>query len=168
MPDVVSIELLLDPETEAAVREDWRRLQDAGHSSLGAHTSSSNRPHVTLLVRPTLAPLTFPDVRLPIPVTLAEPVVFAHGDRGVLAWSVEPSAELVELHRGIHARVPEGEDAAHTRPGEWTPHVTLARRLRLDALPDALALLGPPRTGSGVAIRRWDAATRTVSDMMAG
>ena len=61
MSTIVSIELLLDPETEERVRSDWQRLAVAGLSSLGAHPSPSNRPHITLLVRPQLVELPFTD-----------------------------------------------------------------------------------------------------------
>lgn len=162
---VVSVELLLDPDTEARVRADWRNLADAGLSSLAAHTAPSNRPHITLLVRPALASVAFTaaTARLPVAIELAEPVVFAHGDRGVLAWRVTLSGELRELHRQVHLAAGPGPDAAHTAPGEWTPHITVARRLRLGALPDALALIGPPIAGTGASLRRWDSASATVS-----
>lgn len=87
MADVVSIELLLDPATEDRVRDDWRCLADAGLSSLAAHTSPSNRPHVTL-----------------------------------------------------------------------------ARRLRLDRLDDARSLLGLPASGAGIVLRRWDAADKRLME----
>jgi len=168
MSDVVSIELLLDPDTEARVRADWQRLAEAGMSSLGAYRSPTNRPHVTLLVRPDLAAIAFTEAitRLPVALTLAEPVVFAHGDRGVLAWRVEPSEDLLALHRAVHVAAGPRSDAAHTAPGDWTPHITLARRLRLETLPEALALLdGPAHVGAGVSLRRWDAASATVTDL---
>jgi len=165
MSDVVSIELLLDPASEAAVRADWERLHAAGHSSLAAHTAPSNRPHVTLLVRPTLALHAFDDAvaLLPLALMLAEPVVFGHGDRGVLARRVVVTDDLRRLHAAVHAALPPGADAPHTAPGAWTPHVTLSRRLRLDALDAARGLLGPERAGTGVALRRWDSASRTVT-----
>ena len=165
MRDVVSVELLLDEATEARVRADWRRLADAGLSSLAAHTAPSNRPHITLLARPTLAVVAFTAVTacLPIPITLAEPVVFAHGDRGVLAWRVVLSEELRDLHAVVHAAVPAGDDASHTAPGSWTPHITLARRLRLESLNDALGLIGTASEGTGVSLRRWDSASATVT-----
>ncbi|MEV8370739.1 2'-5' RNA ligase family protein [Microbacterium sp. NPDC064584] len=167
MADVVSIELVLDDATDARVRADWRALADAGMSSLGAHTSPSNRPHLTLLARPTLdaprAAFARAAATLPVSVTLAEPVVFAHGDRGVLAWRVEPSDELRALHTAVHTAAGSGEDLPHTAAADWTPHVSLARRLRLDALPDALALIGPPIAGTGTTLRRWDAASATIT-----
>jgi len=165
MRDIVSIELLLDPASEAAVSADWQALAAAGLSSAGRNPSPSNRPHVTLLVRPALERVEFDEAvrRLPVPVVLGEPIVFRHGDRGVLARRVEPTSELLELHRSVHAAAPPGPDARHTRPGEWTPHVTLARRLRLDGVESARRTLGPQRSGEGMALRRWDAARAEVT-----
>lgn len=167
MSGIVSIELLLDPDTEARVRADWARLADAGLSSLGAHPAPSNRPHITLLVRPALGQVAFAAAAslLPVRIDLAEPVTFVHGDRAVLAWRVEPHDELRELHRAVHDAAPPGDDAPHTAPGAWTPHVTLARRLRVAALPEALALIGPSCRGAGVSLRRWDSATATVTPL---
>jgi 2'-5' RNA ligase len=164
---VVSIELLFDPDTEARVRADWDALAAAGLSSLAAHTSPSNRPHVTLLVRPDLAITAFADAirLLPLRVVLGAPIVFRHGDRGVLARHIVPSEELLRLHRAVHDAAPPGPDAAHTAPGDWVPHVTLARRLRLESLPDALRLIGAEHAGSGVELRRWDSATTTVTTL---
>jgi 2'-5' RNA ligase len=167
MSEVVSVELLLDAPTEARVRADWQSLADAGLSSLGAYTAPSNCPHITLLVRPQLAKLAFSAAigLLPVAITLAEPVFFAHGDRGVLAWLIEPTAELRELHAAVHVAAGPGDDAPHTTGADWTPHVTLARRLRAADLPKARELIGPPVQGSAVALRRWDAAVRTVTPL---
>lgn len=165
MSGAVSIELLLDAESEAHVSEDWERLARAGHSSLGAHRAPSARPHVTLLVRPELATTSFKEALalLPLPITLGEPVTFDHGDRVVLARPVLRSDALLALYRSVHDAAGAGEDAAHTAPGDWSPHVTLARRLRRESLTAALALLAPAHAGSGVALRRWDSDTRTVT-----
>lgn len=165
MGDVVSIELLLDDEIEASVRADWDALARAGHSSLAAHTADSNRPHVTLLVRPSVPQVDFAAATalLPVSVTLGAPIVFEHGDRGVLARPVVLDDALLAVYNAVRAAVPPGEDAPHTDPGAWTPHVTLARRLRLASLDDARALLGPERVGSAVGLRRWDSRTRTVT-----
>jgi 2'-5' RNA ligase len=173
---VVSLELLLDPETEVRIRTQWQALADAGLSSLAAHTAPSNRPHITLVVRPSMPAITrdglHAAVALPLALELGAPVLFGAGDRRVLALSVMPSAALLELHAALHGIVGEGADAAHTRPGEWTPHITLARRLRLDDLPRALRLLDDvdasrpaPRTEATI-LRRWDAASATVTDLV--
>ncbi|GMA29657.1 2'-5' RNA ligase family protein [Arenivirga flava] len=58
----------------------------------------------------------------------------------MLARAVVPSAELLALHARLHEGL--GEVDPLTAPGAWTPHVTLARRLRLTQLPEALAALG--------------------------
>ncbi len=165
--NVVTVELLPDPDTEARVRADWARLADAGLSSMARHPSPSNRPHLTLLVRGEL-PVTRFDAALallPVTLRLSAPVVFRHGDRGVLARGVELTEELRALHRAAHDAVPSGDDAPHTRPGEWTPHVTLARRLRMSDLDRALGLIGQPHDGAGVALRRWDSAAARVTPL---
>jgi hypothetical protein len=164
---VVSIELLLDPETEAAVRAEWEALADAGFSSLARHESESNRPHVTLLVRTVLPAFDAGSalVRAPFALTLGAPVLFGAGDRRVLARSIVPSAELLELHTAVHGAAGTGDDAPHTASGAWTPHVTLARRLRLADVAAALPLVGGELPGHAVGLRRWDAATATVTDL---
>ncbi len=167
MSDVVSIELLLDAATESLVRREWDALAAAGMSSLAAHTAPSNRPHITLLVRTRLAPF---DARklaaaLPMPITLGAPVLFGAGDRRILVRSVVPTRALLGLHAALHAAVPAGDDAAHTVPGDWMPHVSLARRLRLDQLAAALPLVGGELEGQGVGLRRWDAASATVTEL---
>ena len=187
---VVSLELLLDDETDTRVRAEWSALAEAGFSSLAGHTAASNRPHITLLVRGAVADLpaqVLADaVSLPLPITLGAPVLFGAGDRRILARSIIPSEALLTFHARIHAlartdgpvtRSHPGGDAPHTRPGEWTPHLTLARRLRLVDLPRALELLDElnPDSGSGsgsgagsgwaTTLRRWDAASATVTDI---
>jgi 2'-5' RNA ligase len=188
-PPVVSLELLLDPATEARIRAEWEALAGAGLSSLAAHTAVSNRPHITVLVRPELASQAAvalsSALTLPIPVELGAPVLFGAGDRRVLARSVVPSPALLRLHSAVHDLAGPGDDAPHTRPGEWTPHVTLARRLRLDTLPHALRLLDDAAEGAAdapvradapgradasrstaTALRRWDAASATVTHVV--
>ena len=167
MSELVSVELLLDPITEELVRADWKRLAAAGLSSMGANPAPSNRPHLTLLVRSRLPHLDAAEATkaLPIVVRLAEPLVFRHGDRAVLARRVVPSIALLDVHRAIHFGAGPGVDARHTAPGAWTPHVTLARRLRIESLPEAMALLGAEHTGHATALRRWDAASATVTPL---
>jgi len=186
---VVTVELLLDEATERAVRAEWQALAAAGLSSLAAHTAPSNRPHVTLLVRPELGPFAVTE-RAAFPVVLGAPLLFGSGDRRVLARSVLPSRELLELHAAVHAaagpgaprvgsgndapragsggdapRAGSGGDAPHTAPGEWMPHVTLARRLKVADLERALPLLGGELHGRALSLRRWDAASATVTDL---
>ena len=172
---LVSLELLLDPGTEARIRAEWQALADAGLSSLASHPSPSNRPHITLVVRPSLPQLTREQLReviaLPLPLTIGDPILFGAGERRVLVRSVVPTEELQHLHATLHAIAGVGEDAAHTRPGEWTPHISLARRIRANAIPQALRILDG--TGAGIArraeatrLRRWDAALAAVTDLL--
>lgn len=162
-----TIELLLDPVTEAAVRAEWDALAAIGVSSLAHHTSESNRPHVTLLVRTDLAVFNaHPLLERPsFAVTLGAPLLFGAGERRVLARSVVPTVELLGLHAAVHDAAGRGEDAPHTAPGEWNPHVTLARRLRVVDLAAALDCVGGEIHGRATGLRRWDARTVTVTDL---
>lgn len=173
-----SIELLLDADAEARLREDWRRLQDAGLSSLGAHSAPSNAPHVTLAVGERLDP---PPAALwtalPLPLRFGGLLLFGVGERRVLARAIVPGAELLALHARLHEGIVAAEPL--TRPGAWTPHVSLARRIRVTQLPQALAALEeaaeePVEPASArpigedallVAARHWDPVTRTVADL---
>jgi 2'-5' RNA ligase len=180
-PPVTSLELILDPALEVRIRAEWQALAGAGLSSLAAHPSPSNRPHVTMMVRPSLPPLSRDAlaavVSLPLPLATGGLLLFGSGDRRVLARSVVPTAALLDLHRSLHALVggPDSkgeEDSSFTRSGRWVPHITLARRLRLDALPQALRTLDDvgasfqPAETHAIALRRWDAATATLTDLL--
>ena len=171
---IVSLELLLDSDTEARIRAEWQALADAGLSSLAAHTAPSNRPHITLLVRPSLPQLTRDQlsevVALPLAITIGDPIFFGAGDRRVLVRSVVPTEELLRLHTTIHAIAGVGEDAAHTRPGEWTPHISLARRIRVDSIPQALRILddegATAASAQATSLRRWDSASASVTHLL--
>lgn len=165
-----SIELLLDPGAEAAVRAEWDALAARRLSSLAGHTSASNRPHVTLVARIGLSKLDLgclADIAS-FPLTLGAPLLFGSGERRVLARSIVPSAELLDLRESILAAVGPGDDAPHTAPGEWMPHVALARRLRVPGLAAALDLIGGDIHGHAHAVRRWDpdvAAVTTLAEL---
>jgi len=166
---ITSIELLLDADAEAAVRAEWDALAAAGLSSMAPHASPSNRPHVTLLARrggvPRPLPLALADRALPLPLVLGAPMLFGDGDRRVLVRSVVPSAALLALHAAVRDAAGVGDDVEHMGQDSWTPHVTLARRMRLADLERALPLVGDAIDGEGVALRRWDAGTRTVTPL---
>lgn len=163
----MSIELLLDPATEAAVRAEWDALAAEGMSSLARHTSESNRPHVTLLVRTDLGTFDARAVleRSSFPVTLGALLLFGVGERRVLARSIVPTVELLDLHADVHAAAGPGDDAPHTTPGDWTPHVSLARRIRVSDLERALGHVGGEIHGRAVGLRLWDPTTATVADL---
>ncbi|MFS0853579.1 2'-5' RNA ligase family protein [Microbacterium sp. 179-I 3D4 NHS] len=162
-----SIELLLDPAAEAAVRAEWDALAANGMSSLARHTSASNRPHVTLVVRPDLSLFDADSLveYASFPIILGAPLLFGTGERRVLVRSVVPTAELLRLHATAHDAAGPGEDAPHTAPGEWTPHVTLARRLRVADVAAALNLVGGDVHGHVTSVRRWDPVTATTTTL---
>ena len=174
---VVSLELLLDPDLEARIRAEWQALAAAGFSSLAAHTSPSNRPHITCVVRPSIPPFSRAElnaaVSLPLDLEIGEPIFFGEGDRRVLARSVVPTAQLIDFHTALHTLVGDGVvDAPHTRPGQWVPHISLARRIRTADIPQALQLIddahaSPPSVvATATHLRRWDAESATITDLL--
>lgn len=131
-----TVELLLDPELEQGVRDLWRRLHEAGLPSLATHRHPTNRPHLTLEKRESLAGVVLP--ALPIPVEL--------GPARMLGRT------LIRGVRGVRLE------------GLTVPHVSLALRVPEDEQPAALTLLAdlPPARGHLVAARSYDTLTRTV------
>lgn len=162
-----SIELLLDRDAENAIRAEWDALAARGMSSLARHTSASNRPHVTLVARVDLSPLDAVVLAgtPSFPLTLGAPVLFGTGDRRVLARSIVPSAELLGLRETILAAAGPGDDAPHTAPGEWMPHVALARRLRIADVAAALELVGGDIHAHADTVRHWDPGTATITTL---
>jgi hypothetical protein len=45
---VQTVELLLDPTTDSAVRAEWQRLAEVGLPSQARHHGGTNAPHITL------------------------------------------------------------------------------------------------------------------------
>ncbi|RKR73078.1 2'-5' RNA ligase family protein [Frondihabitans australicus] len=170
-----SIELLLDPESDRAIRRQWARLADAGLPSQARHTGDTNAPHITLAARERLG-AEF-DVRLgavaaslPVPVGLGALVVFGRPPRGlVLARLAVVTPRLLRLHAAVHEVLGDGPDAAHTLPGHWTPHVTLASRLTSAQLAEAVEVLRDDdaalAAAGATALRRWDSTARTVTPL---
>lgn len=161
-----SIELLLDPATEAALRAEWDALRDAGLPSQARHTSESNRPHLTLAYSATpLAPPAVPG--LPLDVTVASPVVFGSARSGyLLARLVRATEPLLALHRRLITRLGDTADLdLLSAPGAWTPHVTLARRLSAEQLGTAIGMLDARRAldGRAESARMWEKATGTLT-----
>jgi 2'-5' RNA ligase superfamily len=167
---VHSIELLLDPDSDAAVRRIWTKLADAELPSQAANRSPSNRPHISLVVAERidagvdllLRPIA---QRLPIRCVVGAPLLFG-GPRFTVARLVVPSAELLSLHADAHdACLPHllPGPMAHTAPGAWTPHVTLCWRMDAAQLAKALTVvkkLTHDIRGQFVGMRRWDGSQR--------
>ncbi|WP_435094874.1 2'-5' RNA ligase family protein [Clavibacter michiganensis] len=151
--------------------------------SLADHAGETNRPHVTLLAAAGLGGSADDAVRAlvaaaPLPtLRLGGLVVFGVPPRGlVLARQVVVDAALLDLHARIHAAVDQANadaDAApvdvvpHTRPGPWTPHVTIALRLTAEQLGAAVSALGriDPLDAPAAGLRRWDPRDSTVTEL---
>lgn len=169
---VHSVELLFDAETDAAVRQVWDELADAGIRSLASHRSPSNRPHVTVTVAENLDGGVDEALRpmldhLPLTCVLGAPMLFGSGPSLTLVRLVIPSAELLALHAEVH-RVSLPHTATgplpHADPGRWTPHVTLARRVPLDLLSTAFGVGAVTRDipATAVGLRHWDGDAKVV------
>lgn len=158
-----SVELLLDPDADRAIRGVWDILAEAGVRSQAAHRAPSNRPHVTMTVSAAIsgvvdAELAEVAAALPLPCRIGAPILFGRGPF-TLARLVVPSAELLRLQAQIYRNclphMPSGA-FAHAEPGHWTPHVTLARRLDAALLEKAMPLAGVEIDGTFAGLRRWD------------
>ncbi len=171
-----SVELLFDTEGDAAIRSLWQALADAGLPSQLRVRSPTNRPHVTLLAAGQIGPGADAGLRgladrLPMRVTVGAALVFG-GSRPVplvpfvLARLIVPSAGLLDLHAEIWRRTSPhvgGEPFGHCRPGHWTPHATLGRRLDGDQIGAALAVVnaaGGDLAAQVTGLRRWDGDER--------
>ena len=167
----------------------WRALADAGVPSLADHAGATNRPHVTLLAAHGLGGSADDAVRAiaaaaPLPtLRLGGLLVFGVPPRGlVLARQVVVDETLLALHGRIHAAVDASPGEArphddtdaetvevvpHTRPGSWTPHVSLALRLTTEDLAQAVDALGrvDPLDAPCAGLRRWDPRDRTTTEL---
>jgi len=166
---VHSVELLFDDETNAAMRRIWDDLTDAGVRSLASSTSPSNRPHVTLSVAEHMDDAVDDALRpllrmLPFRATIGAPMLFGRGPFTLVRLLI-PSIELLALHAAVHEacqpHMPSGP-LPHADPGHWTPHVTLARRVKAERLADALSLqrMSRDRPAIAVGLRHWDGNNR--------
>ncbi|WP_439692221.1 2'-5' RNA ligase family protein [Curtobacterium sp. SP.BCo] len=160
-----SIELVLEPSSDAAVRTAWAALVDAGLPSLGRHPSPSNAPHVTLAAGPTLPVPSTLGVPVPETLLLGGVLLFPAGPgRSVLVRAVVLDPALAALHEAVHRVAPGAVDTS--LPGRWSPHVSFARRVRDEDLPRAVAALRDvplPPTLEVAGVRHWDGGTRTVT-----
>lgn len=167
---VHSVELLFDAGTEAAVREMWEELSQAGIRSMAGHRSPTNRPHVTLTVAEDMdgaVDRALADVlaRLPLHGVLGAPMLFGAGRAVTLVRLLVPSVELLSLQADVYRtclpHMPKGA-LPHADPGRWTPHVTLARRVPVDQLPAVFALRALTRDipVAAVGLRHWDGDER--------
>lgn len=159
-----AVELLLDEASDAAVRDRWRLLAEAGLPSQASHRGATNAPHVTLASAPTIDDAHLGAARgiselLPVVAPVAGYAVFGGGPF-TLVLLLTPPLLLIDA---THALARAVEDP---RAGSWVPHVTLGRRM---SAPQVGAALETLRTAPGAlaevvlaSVRRWDPATRTL------
>ncbi len=164
---VRSIELVLSPASDAAVRAAWDELIADGLPSLGRHVSESNAPHVTLTAGQDLVcPVGF-DAPVPTVLRVGGVLLFPAGtERSVLVRAVVLDPALAAFHAAVHRAAPGGVDTA--LPGSWSPHLTLARRVRDVDLPRAVVALrrAPlPDVLEVGGVRFWDGETGTVTPL---
>lgn len=169
-----SVECLLDPRLDGAVRAEWDALADAGLRGREdpAADRPPRRPHITLTWATAygedgerdLPGAVLAGAGLPMAVRLGGLLVFGRSPRFVLARAVVPSQDLLDLHERVATRLRDSPGfAATARPGAWTPHVTLARPRSAEDLARAIDVLSAGRggwDGSVVAVRRWDGDRR--------
>ncbi len=141
-----ALELFFDPDTEAAIRDVWARLETAGVPSLASRTHRRHRPHVSLSVAERIEAGQFHDARerlasTHLDVTLSSPAVFPR--TGVLYLSVVPTLALLRLHEDVHAALAGSlvEPWDTYSVGAWVPHCTLAQGLTRDQLVQGIDLL---------------------------
>ncbi len=159
---VHSIELVFDPGTETAIRHIWEALSDNGL----ARQAPAGRPHVTLVVAEAiatdvdevLAPMA--DNQLPMSCCIGAPVLFGRAD-AIVARLAVPTGELLALHAQVHRlclpHLSPGPKP-NSLPGQWTAHVTMARRVGGGQLGRVLGIVGRPSQidGGFAGLRRWD------------
>ncbi|MFW0793021.1 2'-5' RNA ligase family protein [Gordonia sp. CPCC 205515] len=170
---VHSLELLLDDDADQRVRTEWAQLAAAGLPHQGTVRSGTNRPHATLLVaehiadsvHPALAPAA---MSLPIALRLGAPLLFGQGSKVTLARLVVPSSDLLSVHATVGRLAADhlGDDPhlfPHGAPGQWTPHVTLARRLTPEQVAEAIGVLDlrSEIAGTFSALRHWNGDDKT-------
>lgn len=164
---VQSVELLLDDGLDDVVRGHWASLRRAGLH--GRVPRPGYRPHITLAVASRIPDELDDALRTalpaePLPIRLGGFVVFGspmrREQRVVLARAIVPSRELLALHERISRIVASCPGRpGHLAPGEWTPHVTLARHLPVEELGAAVtASTGHDLRGYAGGVRRWDGA----------
>ncbi len=166
---VQSVELILDDESDAAIRAAWVRLVEADLPSQGRRGGVSNRPHVTLVAFRASAPSREAAIEAAVTVHLTAAtalrlgglVVFGRGPF-VLARLVVSDPALLALQAAVSAAADDGGvPMTFSTPGQWTPHITLAHRVQVDQLGPAVAIAAAPESTVTVAgCRRWDGDAR--------
>jgi hypothetical protein len=161
--------LLFDGPTERVLRRLWQRLEDDGVPSLATHTHGRHVPHLSLAVlrswnldKVRAAVEALPDAG-PTSVRFDAVVAFRRGRMSLVP--AVTSTLAVRQERVVEALgATEDELHKHYVPGIWTPHVTVAPRVRLEqtalVLEAAYEIL--PLTGAMTRAALVDAGTGAV------
>lgn len=132
--------LLFDDRADRALRALWDRLEDLGVSTLRSHTHGRHVPHLSYAVLRTWELDAVRNVVDALPAGGQLDLQFdALGTfRRGRAWLVPSvTGELVNRQeQAVAALTNAGADLhKHYLPGVWTPHLTIAPRVPLGALP---------------------------------
>ena len=134
--------LLLDPDTDHAVRRRWSGLEAAGIPTLLTHTHRHHVPHLSYAVlrtfdeaRVAAAVDALPDGP-PLALRFDTVGLFPRG-RAALLPAVTP-ALLARQEAVVEAVTGTGADLHwHYRPGRWVPHGSLTTGTSQELLPTA-------------------------------
>ena len=135
--------LLFDGPTERVLRRLWQRLEDKGVQTLASHTHGRHVPHLSLAVLRSwdldtvrAAVERLPDAG-PTAVRFDAVAAFRRGRMNLVPAVTSTLAARQE--RVVDALgATEDELHKHYVPGRWTPHVTVATRVRLEQTPQVL------------------------------
>ena len=172
-PPIESIEVYVDVAAEQAVRSMWSLLADQRLSSLahGEHT-----PHITLVAAPHTGGLLRDQCAHDVTWAtelLGTSLVFPGiglfpGARHVMYAAVAPARQLLDAHAACYDQM----QRAHINmfdtsvPDRWTPHCTLAKRVRPEDVTLAMQALGSctwPIEAQITRVIHWDGDARTVT-----
>jgi 2'-5' RNA ligase len=140
-----AVEMYFDESTEAAVRNLWKAVADAGLST--AVLDGVQRPHVTLGVCDELsanfknALALFARELKPIDLVLSHVGCFT-ATEGVVFLAPTVTRPLLDLHTHFHRFFDEhaAKKWAYYLPGAWVPHCTVAFRLTPEQIPKTLQI----------------------------
>lgn len=156
MPKLHALELVPDEAGQELVRAEWQALRDAGLPSQLDHRGASNAPHVTVVAGPALSPEALDVARvrlgglLPVRARMSG-LLLLGGERVTVARGVDLDDAVVRRALAVRVQVPERQQVG------WLPHVTLARRVRREQLPQVLDVLAHEDAEIVLSeLRRWD------------
>jgi 2'-5' RNA ligase len=175
-----SVELLLDDRADAAIRNQWNLLAEAGLPSERrpappAPGGEHHGPHVTLFAAEAIPDAAEQELSgavagLDLELQIGALMIFGpRRGRAILVRQVTPTLELLRVQATVAALCGVSASGVGAGgqfgPGRWSPHVTLARRLPPDRLADALTALDRtadrPVPTRVTACRRWDGIRKT-------